>query len=197
MEASQQHHTISPTSQQDEQSTRVRVYGTAIPRMVEPQSAESRNECHLQVQSFSQHRRSHHCLCPRRKRYLFLYSFIANFRSPCPNLLISVDKRPGGLQPISWWWTTIKVFFPSQTNPAPVPKHPEDKTILSFHITMLQRNKHSKSLSSWYTRRIYYDNRIEYFRKRDWSASGRYEWVMSIITIISTIVLKKYRPKCK
>jgi len=37
-----------------------------------------------------------------------------------------------------------KIFFPSQTNPAPVPKRPEDKTILSSHIIMLQRNKHKK-----------------------------------------------------
>jgi hypothetical protein len=82
-------------------------------------------------------------------RYLFLYSSIANFQSPCPNLLISVDKRPGGL-PAAYLVMTKdkKIFFPSQTNPAPVPKHPEDKTILSFHITMLQRNKRSKLLSS-------------------------------------------------
>jgi hypothetical protein len=50
-------------------------------------------------------------LCPRRMRYLFLYSSIANFQSPCPNLLISVDKRPGGLQPISWWQKTKKKSF--------------------------------------------------------------------------------------
>ena len=99
MEALQQHYTISPTSQHDGES--IRVYGTAIPRMVEPEPAESRNKCHFQVQSFSQHRHSLHCLCPRRMRYLFLYSSIANFQSPCPSLLISVDKRPGGLQLIS------------------------------------------------------------------------------------------------
>ena len=144
IESSQQHRTLSPTSQQDEQSTRV--YGTAIPRMVEPQSAESRNECHFQVQIFSQHRHSLHSLCPRRMRYLFLYSYIANFQSPCPNLLISVDKRPGGLSAAYLVMTKDKKkLFSSQTNPAPVPKHPEDKTILSFHITMLQRNKHRQN----------------------------------------------------
>ena len=108
METSLQHHTISLFSQQDEQSTRV--YGTAIPRMVETQSAESRNKCHFQAQSFLQHQHSLHYLCPTRMRHLFLYSSIANFQSPCPNLLISVDKRPGGLQSILWWQKTEKKY---------------------------------------------------------------------------------------